>query len=230
MRNLARFALLAGLIVITPGILRADATLNRMRQQLQEVKDYRCDMVLNATLPQISVSNMRMELFYKSPNKVRVKAQEGFAALPQEGLFLGNPMDEIFERFTVEPMGESVWQGRRCIKYSLQPKKDVNPPFGSFRLYVDKERAVPVGFLGQTSQGGQMQTVFTYQRFQGKYWLPTRSVMTIAPPAGVSQGQGRRAQQMSGRAEITFSNYKINTGLSDSIFVRPDAPGARKTR
>ena len=116
MKTLARFAILVGLLSTVSGVSHADATLNRMRQQLQAVKDYRCEMVLNATLPQIAVSNMRMELFYKSPNKVRVKAQEGFAALPQEGLFLGNPMDEVFERFTVEPMGESVWQGRDNIQ------------------------------------------------------------------------------------------------------------------
>ncbi|MBI3944575.1 MAG: hypothetical protein HY321_01525, partial [Armatimonadetes bacterium] len=85
--------------------------------------------------------------------------------------------------------------------------------------------------------GGDPVTVdLTYQRVQGKYWLPSRSVARMklpasAPAAGVPdatgpdsrpplprQGSEGAAERVPGTVTVIFRNYRINTGLADSLF------------
>ncbi len=189
-----------------------------MRAVLSAVKDYRCDLRLDAKLPGLSIENMRMKLYYKRPNKVHVQAKEGFAMLPQEGLFLGDPVEEALKNFELTRMGDSRYQGRSCIKYAARPRRDVRSPTGSLRLYVDKAQAVPVGFTGTTAGDGEVSTVFEYRKLQGKYWLPVRTTLNLrnVEMPGSSRNGGR--EKRSGNAVLVFSAYEVNVGLSDSMF------------
>jgi len=117
-----------------------DSLIRRMRAQLSSVRDYRCDVRLDASLPGLSVSNMRMTLYFKRPGKIHIAAKEGFALLPREGLFLGDPVDEVLQRFELTALGDARWDGALCAKYALRPRQDASSPMGSLRLYVDRER------------------------------------------------------------------------------------------
>ncbi len=206
---------------------RLDPLIQRMRSQLSTVRDYRCDLRLDASLPGFSVTNMRMTLYYKRPGKIHIAAKEGFALLPKEGLFLGDPVDEVLQRFELTPLGDARWDGVLCVKYALRPRQDFGAPMGSLRLYVDRDRALPVAITGKGLEGSEFQTIFEYRRFPGGHWLPAKTTMRVRglPAPGNRPGEKSNAD---GSATLTFSNHAVNTGLPDSVFQRPAAPGGGK--
>ncbi len=208
---------------------RPDPLIERMRAQLSTVRDYRCDVRLDASLPGLSVSNMRLTLYYKRPGKVHIAAKEGFGILPREGLFLGDPVDEVLQRFELTPLGDARWDGIRCAKYALRPRQDIVSPMGSLRLYVDRERALPVAITGRGQDGGELQTVFEYRRFEGRHWLPVRTTLRVKGLAHPGSRPGEKSRT-DGTATLTFTNHAINTGLPDSLFQRPPAPAGGKRR
>lgn len=221
---------LLGAFVMTMGSVaeaRVDPLIQRMRSQLSTVHDYRCDLRLDASLPGFSVTNMRMTLYYKRPGKIHIAAKEGFALLPKEGLFLGDPVDEVLQRFELNPLGDARWDGVLCAKYALRPRQDFGSPMGSLRLYVDRERALPVAITGKGQEGSELQTVFEYRRFPGGHWLPVKTALRVRglPAPGNRPGEKSRAD---GNATLIFSNHAINTGLPDSIFQRPAVPAGGK--
>ena len=224
MKAWMRFTLVLALALAAAAPCGADQLLNRMKARLAGVKDYTCDVTLNATLQQIAVSNMRMTLYYQRPTRVHVEAKEGFALLPEEGLYLGDPIEEMMASYDFEPLGAAAFQGKSCAKYALRAKKDVRAADVSLRLFVDSALALPLGFTGTSQQGGVVTTVFAFRRLQNKYWLPARTTVTFkgAPEApSRRRGSGSASNSgNSGRAELTFTNYKINTGLPDSLFVQ----------
>lgn len=216
-------------LVMTVGPGNADGLIDRVRAQFAQIKDYQCDLMLNASLPQISVSKMRMTFYYKRPGKVHITAREGFAMLPKEGLYLGDPLEGTLRTHTLRRLGGVQFNGRACVKYAVRPKEDVESPFGNMRLFVDQQLAVPVGFTASTSEGGSLKTVFDYKKINGKYWLPVRTILAVKNLAWAGASRGSEDSKATGQAELLYSNYKINIGLKDSLFVHPATP-ASKTR
>lgn len=223
-----RIGLAVALALGVAGPAGADRLLDQMKARLSQVRDYTCDLTLNATLPQIAVSNMRMTLYYKRPGKVHIEAKEGFALMPEEGLYLGDPVEGMLATHTLEPMGPATWQGRKCVKYALRPRKDQRSPLASPRLYVDPASALPIGFYGKGRDMGEFQTSFTFRLFQGKYWLPTRTVLTLTGQPGSPERDGSGKSHSTGTARVDYANYRINTGLPDSLFVPPSEKGQGK--
>lgn len=219
-RSIILFSALAA-VAWAPAAM-ADALINRMDQQLSAARDYTCDIRMDANLPDMTVRDMKMKLYYKRPNKVHVEATEGFAVLPEEGLFLGNPVEELQKRFVLARMGDATWNGKHTIKYSVRPTQDQAAPLSNIRLYVDPSNALPVAVYGQFPQGGTLSTEFSFRKMQGQYWLPTRTVLKISG----MQSRTRSGKQ-DGSATLTYSNYKINTGLSDSLFQPKKKPGSK---
>ncbi|MCC6483229.1 MAG: hypothetical protein IT209_00150 [Armatimonadetes bacterium] len=213
------------LVTVLAANARTDALIEKLRAQLARVKDYRCDVILNARLPSFTVSNMRMALYYKRPNKLHVEAKEGFAMLPEEGLYLGDPVEETLRSYNLIRLGDVKWQGRAAVKYALRPKVDSAAPLASARIFVDKARAVPLGFTGASPQFGDVTTVFSYSLVEKKFWLPTKTVFTMKY-APKHSADGRVVESRSGNATLTYSNYKINTNLPDSLFKRPAKSGS----
>jgi len=222
LRRLAGIALIVSIVCALAGPACADALVEKTRSQLSRVKDYTCDLTLNARLPQMSVSSMKMTLYYKRPNKIHIEAKEGFAMLPEEGLYIGDPVEEVLSKYTLVHLGDIVWQGKKCAKYGLRAKSDAVPPLANASVYIDRVTATPAGFTGASPNFGEITTVFTYQKLQGRFWLPAATTLSIRNMMSVRHD--RSTQPGSGSAQITYTNYKINSGLPDSLFKTPAKP------
>lgn len=208
-----------------------DPLMAKMRQQLMKVGDYTCDITLNAKLPRMNVSQMRMKLYYKRPNKTHVEAKEGFAILPKEGLYLGNPIEEMIKKFDAKRIGIVNWQSRKCVKYALYPKTDADAHMGSIRFYIDSSRALPAGLTGKLDSGEEISTIFQYALVGGKYWLPSATTLKVSglDPDSALPTPSRKKGDASdmGKAALTFTNYKVNIGLSDTLFQQPKKPAVK---
>jgi hypothetical protein len=78
-----------------------------------------------------------------------------------------------------------------------------------------------------------VKALIEYGHF-GDFNLPTRIELHLDVPFNESReirdfGQpAQPAKRVTGRVEITYSNYKVNSGLSDQIFKETDSSKLRE--
>jgi hypothetical protein len=78
-------------------------------------------------------------------------------------------------------------------------------------LWIDKEHVVMVAM--ETSGNGGLKTSWRYEKIGGKYYLPVEICADIRAP-----GRPNAAQPV--KAVIRFTNYHVNKGISDKVFVQ----------
>lgn len=193
--------------------LTAMEMVQRALAQTQGVADYTANVTVTVDAPNLQIPQRTVKVYYKRPDKVHVES-EGIAVLPRDALLMGNLAAHLGEHTTASFNGAGTLGGRpvQCVK--LAPR-DARPGTGRLLAWIDSER-----FLLLKSEvwrgGAKMLTVsFTHTRVAGRWWMPERIITEVAAGAITGQDQG-------GRMELRFSNYRINTGLPDSIFEETD--------
>ena len=90
-------------------------------------------------------------------------------------------------------------------------------------LTIDTDRSLILRIDTLTAEGREIRTAIDYGRF-GDFELPTHIGLQLeAPPAEADKMKelvpfAHRTQRVAGKVDITYSNYKVNLGLSDEIF------------
>lgn len=189
--------------------LTAMEMVQRALAQTQRVEDYTADVTVTVESPSLQIPQRTVRVYYKRPDRVHVES-DGIAVLPRDALLLGNLANQLSEETEASFNGAGVLGGRpvQCIK--LAPR-DAGPGTGRLLAWIDSER-----FLLLKSEiwrgGAKMLTArFDYVRVAGQYWMPQHIVTEIAAGAIPGEDEG-------GRMELRFANYRVNTGLPDSIF------------
>jgi outer membrane lipoprotein-sorting protein len=81
-------------------------------------------------------------------------------------------------------------------------------PMRCYYLWVDAERSTISQLRLHPREGGEWMIRITHTRV-AQYWLPSQVVITI-------KAEGTDPATLT----FTFSNYRLNTGLSDEVFHR----------
>ncbi|MEN6520016.1 MAG: hypothetical protein ABFD46_02550 [Armatimonadota bacterium] len=211
--------LITAVAVAAPGRPKASDVLDAVQKNYSSINDYRVDMTVSVKSQEVHISNNKATVYYKKPDKVKVAAKEGFAVLPKT--FAGNPVAEIRKNFTaVYDCADKI--GKEPV-HVLKLKPKTTRAGGSMKLYVEKRRGLILKTLTEAS-GMKMTSSWSYKKVDGKYWLPSRIKIDMnGMESGRKPGhhKGREVPQAagSGTAEVKFSNYKINKGIPDKVFV-----------
>ena len=186
------------------------------------IRDYRVDVELSADVhsPRMHISGSRATIYFKRPNKVKVVAREGFALMPDT--FPGDPVAAIKSEFNAAYAGTAKIDGEPAHVLTLVPK--TTQAQGRMKLFVEKRRGL---ILGTKLQAGdfELKSRWTYARIDGKYWLPSEiklemQVRARVPNPDPDVKDARPSAPGKGRAVVRFSNYKVNRGIPDSLFVK----------
>lgn len=185
--------------------LTGEKVLAAVKKQYSSVKDYRAEVSLTIKGPGISVKNMKMQVFYKRPNKIRVEAKSGMAMIPQ-GNFFGNPIDELAKNMAPVYLGSEKKQGVDCHLIRLNPN-DNSPGAVPVKVWVDKDlnliKATEVG------EAPAMRSTWSYVNVSGNYLPSQINAELIAEP-----GKGSQPTKIT----VKFSKYVVNRGIDDRVF------------
>jgi outer membrane lipoprotein-sorting protein len=183
----------------------ASSIVEKARNGFAAINDYSADMRLDMKGDKVSVKGMVMRFYYKKPDKTRVIAKDGFAAVPRN-LGLGNPLKELSKNARPTLLRTEKKQGTDCYVLQLDPVNASGAP--SMLVWIDRTRYL----VRATSTLGpnKLDTVWSYTRVGGKHDLPSRIEADLVVPGET----GNRPT----KATVTFSNYQVNKGISDSIF------------
>jgi outer membrane lipoprotein-sorting protein len=142
--------------------------------------------------------------------------------LPKEGGIF-NPSLFNKEDFEVRFLERLTYEGRDAVKLKLTPKKRKPNAPQDFILTVDTDRNLVREMNTSSFDGREVKALIEYGHFSD-FDLPTRIELHLDLQFNESREikdfgpSAQPAKRVTGRVEITYSNYKVNTGLSDEIF------------
>lgn len=232
----------AGLVILLAASLPAGAALpagttvlRHIKEARKNVKDYTVDLDIHMDVPNVKMPDTTLRIFYKAPDKVKLQPVKGFAILPKGTIFTGDPFASLGQHFTAEVKDQMTLNGRPVYSVRLVPLD--GPPDRYADAWVDRERWLVLKLRSVSPMGQAITMDIQYQLQQGAYWLPTRSVAHLELPADMPEHHSRfgpppkRAKNgkngqkpapaaglRQGTVTFTFRNYKVNTGLPDSLF------------
>ncbi len=218
------------LFLFLPAVLHTqeDATryLEALGGKYSGLKDYTVDVNIHFDIETFKAPDLKARLYYKVPDKMKVESKR-VLVFPKEGGYF-NPSLFKKEDFTVLFIENVTAGGKKAVKLKLIPKK-TKRNIQDFVLTIDtgqnQVREIDVAQSG----GKEIKAELAYGTF-GPFELPTRiDLLFNFPEVEPEMVKGfdtspREKKRVTGRIELTYSNYRVNSGLSDEIFKETEPP------
>lgn len=216
------------LILFLPGSLQAQGDAARYLEALGAkyagLKDYSVDVNIHFDIETFKAPDLKARLYYKVPDKMKVESKR-VLLFPREGGYF-NPSLFNKDDFAVLFVENVTYGGKKAVKLRLIPKKKKRD-IQDFVLTVDTDRNQVREVDVAQSGGREIRAELAYGTF-GRFELPTRINLHLDfPEVEPEMVKGfdtspQGAKRVTGRIEITYSNYKVNSGLGDEIFKETD--------
>jgi len=200
--------------------------LGSLERKYSGLRDYRVDVNVHFDLEGFKVPDMQAKLYFKTPDKIKIESKRVFF-LPKEGGYF-NPFMFNKEEFEIKLLERLTYDGRNAVKLRLTPKKMKGDP-RNFVLSIDTEQNLIREMNISSSEGREVKAMIEYGKFN-EFELPTRIEIQLDIPFNESReikdlGQSAsKTKRVTGKVEIGYSNYKVNSGLRDEIFSGTELP------
>jgi hypothetical protein len=210
----------------------AGEILNEVVANYQKVKDYQTDVNISTDIPFLKILPMNAKLYFKQPGKMRI-VSKGIAILPRQGF------DQMYSTITdrnsymVVPQGYEWVDSVNTAIVNILPASDtMEVIIGKF--WIDTARAVILKSQMTTRTNGTVIASYSYGKF-ASYGLPDRMIFLVdvkkfkIPKAvAVDLNNTNKEATANGKAvrkgkiDIRLSNYIINKGVPDKIFLEKE--------
>lgn len=208
----------------------AGELVKRVHAKLNTVRDYQASAILRTDVPFLKIPESPVTVFYKHPDKFRIKKEEGLSIIPRSGISMN--LNALFtgEHYTAVAAGTALLSGRPVTVIKLIPL-DNNGSVVLSTLYIDTAQALIRKAEITTRDNGTYEIEMQYNRYR-QWGLPDKVLLHFntkdyklpkgvaleydagnkPPPTNPSQSGEQ------GEVVITYSSYSINKGLADSVF------------
>jgi len=207
----------------------AEAALRCIERGYASVKDYKVEIQVSVESPQVHMPNAKAVVYFKRPDKLRVIPKEGFMMMPSYAV-MGDPVGFIRKNFSIIGV-KSAKLGAEPV-YILSMVGKTMQSAGKFEIVVEKRRGLIVS--GSANDGASKLTAkWEYKQSDGKFWMPIKITVKmeglVAPQAfDPKEMKMNPPKTGTGTAIVTFTNYRINRGIPDSIFVEKKQGDGRR--
>ena len=209
--------------------LKPEDVLAKVKEKFSEVHDYEVNVDIKVDVNFLKVPDSHAKIYYKQPDKIRLKS-EGFALLPKEGLnfspysFLQGDYTSIFDK-------DQDIDGYDCYHIKVIPLGDRGDLILT-NLWIDKDKYIIRKIESTTKTNGTFSIDLEYGN-DIKYPLPssmkfTFNVEKMQMPKEITgdftdenneaKGNKNKSRMTTGKVYVTYSDYKVNTGIPDSVF------------
>ncbi|RYY18574.1 MAG: hypothetical protein EOO04_23725, partial [Chitinophagaceae bacterium] len=160
-------------IIFSSGVLyssalvaqEADALVKRVREKLNLVKDYKAQGILVTNVSFMKVPKSDITVFYKNPDKFKIKKQDGISIVPKGGMSIN--VNSLFAgngEFTAVAAGKTKFQGEELSVIKLLPLDEKSDVVVS-TLYVDEKLALVRKAITTTKESGTYEIEMSYGKF-----------------------------------------------------------------
>ncbi|GAA4454207.1 hypothetical protein [Rurimicrobium arvi] len=204
-----------------------------LRKKVTSVKDYVADVKMNIFVSFMKVPPMNGRLYFKSPDKVKLERNGGISILPKKtvNISLNNliPSGSV----TVLDAGTEMVNGTNTRILKVLPDNESADIILS-KIWVDESRQLALRTETTTRENGTVKMELEYGKYAAQA-LPDKVTITMdvkdyKMPKSLAMDydeandaqlmeRAKKAKDKKGRIQIRYLSYRINSGLSDAVFV-----------
>lgn len=202
--------------------------IRELNKKLSLMNDYQAEVFMKFDIPGVKMKNMTGKVFFKQPNKFRIKAK-GIFFLPKQ-----NPMQNVSamlldtNSYTTVISGYETVQGKKCAIINIIPLKQ-NDELILGKFWIDVANPLILKSQITTKNNGTLETENIFGNYS-KYALPDKIIVKVEVgkfkvPKMMSVDLNKKSKpkedpniKQKGTIELNFSNYLINRKLSDEVF------------
>lgn len=204
--------------------------VKQVRAKMDVVRDYKATGNLKTDVSFLKIPVSRVNVFYKKPNRFRIKKEGGISLLPKGGVSVNLNALMTTGDFVAVDAGVSTLNGLALKVVKLLPVAEESDIILS-TLYIDEKSLLIRKAVTTTRDNGTYQMEMQYGKF-AQWGLPDKVVVSFDTkdyklPKGVTfeyeagdkpVTKEDMAKNKKGRVEITYQSYLINQGISDTVF------------
>ena len=200
--------------------------LDALEKKYSGVKDYTVDVNVRFDVEALKAPDMQAKLYYKAPDKIKVESKNVFF-FPKEGGYF-NPSLFRKKDFDTRLLERLTYDGRKAVKLRLTPT-EMNRHHQGFVLTLDTDRNLIREINTSPSEGRTVRAIIEYGKFTD-FELPVHIELHLDIPSVEPNGMkefgsfSQGSKRITGKVEIAYSNYKVNSGLSDEMFKETGLP------
>lgn len=229
MKSKAWFLVLSLFLVSVSQAQDISQLVESVKAKLSKVNEYeaRGKMKTNVTFLKVPVADITV--FFKKPNKIKIKSDKGVSFIPKGAVSINTGSLLEGTDYTIIDGGKEKINGQELRIARLLPNNE-NSEIVLSTIYIDPVNLVIKKARTTTRENGTYELEMSYGKYSS-YGLPDKLIFSFNTkdyklPKGVTfdfdDGSNPAPQPKSGpkkgRAEISFSSYKINQGISETAF------------
>ena len=207
----------------------AAALAAKVKAKLATVNDYQAKGKMKIDVSFMKVPDSDVAIYFKKPNKFRIKKQDGLTVTPKGGVSISLNSMIAGDNYTAIQAGTTTLNGIPITIIKLLPLDESSEVVVS-TLYVNEKDLLIYKATSTTKDNGTYEMEMSYGRF-AKWGLPDKIVFIFNTkdyklPKGLALDyetsspatDKNAAKNQKGKVEISYSDYVINKGIPDSMF------------
>lgn len=206
------------------------ALVMKVKAKLDQVNDYEADGKMKTNVAFIKAPIGKVKIFYKKPNKFRLKKEGGISLLPKGGVSVNMNSIVTTDQFVALAAGEAIVGGVTTKVVKMLPIGE-SSDIVLTTMYIDEVNLLVKKAVTTTKENGTYEIEMNYGKF-ASYGLPDKVTFSFNTknyklPKGLTLEfddnekpltEEQKLKNKKGRVEITYSNYSINKGVADAVF------------
>lgn len=209
----------------------ANAVIDKINAKLIAVKDYTVNANISADIPMIKIMPSNVKIYFKQKDKFKIESK-GIVIVPKQGFTELNNFISNKSKYTAV-FGESlVIRNVQTKLINIIPNESTGDIVLA-KIWVDVAKSLIMKSQITTLSNGTVNVDYTYgdqiakglpsvMKFEidvKKFKIP-KSVASDINNTANDKKKAADKKRTKGTITITLSGYKINTGLSDAVFVK----------
>lgn len=198
--------------------------ISAVYRSFHRVVDYSADVRMDFDIPSVRIKSLSGRVFFKQPDRFRVRTS-GIVFLPKQNPYYAMNFLSDSTAYTAVATGAERVGATDCKVVTVLPLKDGDIILGKFWIDPARMRIVRTQLTTRSNGLIQMDNAYTTQ----SYPVPDQIVFTVdmtkfKVPKAISVDINSKAaagdynQKGVGHITLSFSDYKINQKLPDSVF------------
>ena len=224
-------SIIALFVCLSSNAQDVNALITKVKTNIDKVNDYVATARMVTNVSFLKVPDADVSVYFKKPNKLKIKNEKGISFVPKGAVSINLNNILSGSKYTAIDAGTDKINNTIVRVIKLLPVDD-NADVVLSTVYIDEANLVIRRAKTTTRTSGSYQLEMNYGRY-APYGLPDKIVFSFDTkdyklPKGITfdfddgtqnrKTAAEKAQNRNGKAEITFSNYSINKGVSDEAF------------
>ena len=202
--------------------------VKKVKAKLDKVNDYTAEGKMKIDVSFIDAPDSKVVIYYKKPNKFKVKKNGGISILPKGGVSVNMGTLLANNNYDIVP-GKDVQLNGASVKVVKLLPQDENSDVVLTTLYIEEKNLVIRKATVTSRESGTYEIELSYSKYID-WGLPDKVIFSFNTkdyklPKGITfeyeKGDSKKQEALKnkkGKVEISYSGYSINKGIDDKVF------------